>query len=222
MAASPATIPDVANRATELTTRDGEILAALTGRVRVLTIGQVARTWWGETSKPEANATRRLRSLEDSGLVTVQSLISHPELELPGPVAAWQRGMPDPAFPKLARALSRRWTEPERATPCVVATAQAAAQFGGTGGRLPRDSEATHDIHFAAVYLRMVQELPTRARTWTPEAALKKGQGVKVPDALVRDGKYTTAIEFGGSYSGPKLAAFHGYCQGRALAYELW
>lgn len=212
----------MSGRLIELTSRDREILSVLTTRVRVRSTAQVGRTWWANASQPEAGARRRLRALAEAGLVTVDQVLAHREIALAGPVALWHRGLPEPDFPALSARLARRWAEPERATPCVVATEQAAAQFGGTGGRPPRDSEATHDIHLAAVYLRMRQELPTRAASWTPEAALKKGQGIKVPDAIVRDGKYRTAIEFGGSYSAEKLAAFHRYCQGRALAYELW
>lgn len=209
-------------RALELTARDCEILTTLTARVRVLTTEQVGRTWWPSASEPESAARRRLRALSEAGLVTVQSLLVHPEIELTAPAAIWHRGLPEPDFSALAPSLAKRWTEPERATSCVAATQQAAAQFGGSGGRLPRDSEATHDIHLAAVHLRMAQELPTRAASWTSEAALRKGQGIKIPDAIVRDGKYQTAIEFGGSYSADKLAGFHRYCEGRGLGYELW
>lgn len=212
----------VSGRLLELTARDREIISTLTARVRVLTTEQVGRTWWPSASNPESGARRRLRALSDARLVSVQTLLAHPEIDLVAPVAIWHRGLPEPDFAALARSLAKRWTEPERATPCVAATQQAVAQFGGSGGRLPRDSEATHDIHLAAVHLRMVQELPTRAASWTPEAALRKGQGIKIPDAIVRDGKYRTAIEFGGSYSAEKLAGFHRYCEGRGLGYELW
>ncbi len=212
----------MANRLIELTARDQEIVSTLTHSVRVLTVSQVGRTWWAATASPEVNARRRLRSLEHAGLITSLSLIAHPEITLPGPVVTWQRRFPEPDASELASALARRWTEPERETHCAVATDEAAARFGGNGGRPPRESEATHDIHLSAVYLRMVQELPTRASSWIPEATLKKGQGIKVPDAMVRDGKHKTAIEFGGAYSRQKLADFHRHCQGRGLAYELW
>ena len=206
----------------ELTSRDREILHALTHRVRVFTLPQVARTWWRGTSQAEPEARRRARQLEGAGLVSVVPLIAHPEIQLDAPLVTWQPGLPAPDASKLASTLARRWPEPERETVCIGATAEAAAIVGGSGGRLPRDSETTHDIHLAAVYLRMAEELPTRARSWTAEAALAKGQGVKVPDAVVRDGKYDTAIEFGGTYSTAKLQGFHRYCERKGFGYELW
>lgn len=206
----------------ELTSRDREILHALTHCVRVFTLPQIARTWWKGSSQAEAAARRRARQLEGAGLVSVVPLIAHPELRLDAPLATWQPGFQAPDASELASRLARRWPQPERETVCIAATAEAAAIVGGSGGRLPRESEATHDIHLAAVYLRMRSELPTRARSWTAEAALAKGQGVKVPDAMVRDGKYDTAIEFGGVYSAAKLEAFHRYCGRKGLAYELW
>ena len=68
----------------------------------------------------------------------------------------------------------------------------------------------------------MRRELPTRARSWVPEADLPVGQGIKVPDALVRDGMYRTAIEFGGQYDHAKLRSFHGYCSHKGWGYEIW
>lgn len=212
----------VADRLVDLTDRDTELLRALTQRVRVFTLAQVARTWWPESQDGQGLARRRLRALEDGGLVTLTSLIAHPEIDLAGPLSSWQPGLPEPDFGPVARELARRWTEPERQTLCVVASEEAASVVGGSGGRTPRDSEATHDIHLAAVYLRMAEKLPTRASSWRAEASLAKGQGVKVPDAMVRDGKYDTAIEFGGSYSAEKLASFHRYCHRKGLGYELW
>ena len=58
---------------------------------------------------------------------------------------------------------------------------------------------------------------------WVSEADLPAGKGVKVPDAMVRDGKQRTAVEFvGASYRLGKLEAFHSYCAGRGFGYELW
>ena len=68
----------------------------------------------------------------------------------------------------------------------------------------------------------MLDELPTRARSWTLETDLPKGQGIKLPDAMVRDGLYRTAIEFGGRYKSAKLEAFHKYCAAQELGYEIW
>ena len=48
-------------------------------------------------------------------------------------------------------------------------------------------------------------------------------EGDKVPDAVVKDGLYRTAIELvGSSYRAQKLEAFHTYCAAQDLGYELW
>ncbi len=206
----------------ELQPRDREVLEVLTRRVRVLTLGQIARTWWASSLQAERKAWRRLQRLEHDGWVEIVRLMAHPELTLQDPHAIWYPGKAPPNLRRLAIRLKRRWDQAEAATACVVGTEQAAAALGGAGRRVPRDSEATHDIHVAAVYLRMRAELPTRARSWVSEAALPAGQGVKVPDALVRDGRYWTAIEFGGQYDHSKLETFHAYCEAQGWGYEVW
>lgn len=212
----------VTHRLVELTARDRDILETLAQRVRVFTLAQLGRTWWADSAEPQTNARRRMKALAAAGLVDLVPLTAHPEVELLEPLATWQLGLPVPDFESLSRVLSKRFGEPERTVDCVFATTEAAAVVGGSAGRAMRDSEATHDIHLSAVYLRMRAELPTRARSWQGEWGLPKGHGVKVPDAMVRDGKFDTAIEFGGSYSAEKLAEFHAFCAKRRLGYELW
>ncbi len=206
----------------ELQPRDREILETLTRRVCVLSIRQIARTWWSESHQAERRAWRRVRQLERDGWVEVIRAMAHPELPLQHPHTIWYPGKAPANFGKLAGRLQERWNQPEVSTPCVVGTEQAGAAFSGHGGRAPQDSEVTHDVHLAAVYLLMRRELPTRAASWVGEAALPVGQGIKVPDALVCDGRQRTAIEFGGSYDHVKLSDFHGYCESQGRGYELW
>lgn len=209
--------------ATNLQARDEAILEILTCRVRVLSVRQVARTWWSRSKEPERNATERLRQLERSGLVELLSLRAHPEIRLRHPLVTWQPGLPAPDFRTQARTLTNRFAKPDVETLCIIATTEAGLARAGSGGRPPRDSEVTHDIHLSAVYLQMYEELPTRARTWTAEANLPKGRFVKVPDATVRDGIFSTAIEFGGaSYDRHRLSEFHEHCAANELGYELW
>ena len=75
----------------------------------------------------------------------------------------------------------------------------------------------------------MREELATRAESWRSESLLaadtsikRSNPGDKVPDAIVRDGRTKTAIEFVGEYSVDKLTAFHAYCKRANLGYELW
>lgn len=210
-------------KSTALQARDEAILETLTQRVRVLSVPQVARTWWPQSRAPERGAVARLRQLEAFGHVELFSLRAHPEIHLRRPLTAWQVGLPPPDFRRLASALQKRFLRPDVETLCIIATTEAGLAHAGSGGRPPRDSEVTHDIHLAAVYLQMHNELPARARTWIAEAGLPKGRFVNVPDAVVRDGIYSTAIELGGaSYDHRRLAEFHQHCAEGGLGYELW
>lgn len=130
-----------------------------------------------------------------------------------------------PEFQHLAYLLRSRWTRPLRDTAIVVATASTGARLGGRGGRQPRRSETTHDLHLAAVYLKLRRENLRLAARWVSEALIQAeggGQDEKLPDALIRLRSGTTAIEFGGVYSARKLAEFHEHCASHGFAYEVW
>lgn len=206
----------------ELQPRDRDILEVLSLRVRTLSLGQVARTWWQGRSQSVRQAQQRITVLVEAGLLELNHLRAHPELPLDAPLAVWHGGQPPPGFGELARCLRARWSNEAEDTTFVTATRSAGNDLGGHGGRRPRISEATHDLHLAAVYLRMRSELPTRARSWMPEFALRGMPGERVPDALVRDGRYNTAIEFGGEYPEEKLRLFHEDCARRGRGYEIW
>lgn len=208
-----------------LTERDRDLLAALTQRVRVLTLPQVGRTWFGGTADPALQAGRRLRRLAAAGWVTLLTMKARPELELVGPLVDWRRGTPAPDFHRLARLLAIRWTEPIRPTALVLATATAGTRLGGAGGRRPRLSEVSHDITLAAVYLRWRDRAAATRGDWLSEARLTQlgfGAGTRLPDALVCCAERRIAIEVGGEYPPAKLRAFHDFCDGSGLDYELW
>jgi len=209
----------------KLTSRDSELLDTLTRRVRVMSFDQVARQWWGGQRRALESAARRLTALDAVGLVQLLSGFAHPELPMTAPVAAWRPGEPAPDFGSVSYRLRSRWTEPLRVTKAVIATKLAAAQFGGSGGRSPRPSELTHDIHLATVFLNLRQTRPDVAQTWQSEAdqyAAGAGRDERLPDAIVGKGRARMAIEFGGAYSKPKVAEFHQHCEERGLGYELW
>jgi hypothetical protein len=95
--------------------------------------------------------------------------------------------------------------------------------FGGHGGRFPRESEETHDVHLAAVYLKLRATNPKAACSWIHEEEIKASRDErsgKLPDAVLKDsGKI---IEFGGAYKKAKLLSFHEYCRAKGLEYEVW
>lgn len=208
-----------------ITNRDRAILDALVHRVRVLSVDQVARTWFGSTSDPDRFAIRRLVILASTGLVERFHLLARPELTFERPLAYWAPGRDAPGFSPLATRLAARWREPVQRIPAVVATKAAGTRLGGTGGRRPRRSEASHDLSLGGLYLRFVKREPVVAKTWVSESGLRRfgfGDAVKLPDALVyRDGE-PTIVELGGTYGAGKLREFHGFCREHGLRYELW
>ena len=209
----------------ELTNRDRRILDVLTVRVRLLSLSQIARSFWPEARAPIASARKRMTLLEQAGLVDRLTVLARPELALSAPIMKWAPGAQSPNFGSIAFQLQNRWKRPPAPTTVVVATARAGNWRGGEGGRRPRTSEATHDLHVAAVYLKLVAEQPGRAEFWISESTLARsmrGPGVRLPDAMIDDPSERTVIEFGGAYSKTKLADFHEFCRNAKLAYEIW
>ena len=208
-----------------LTPRDRALLDALTQRVRALSVGQIARTWFSDTADPVRNAERRLRSLAAGGLVERLVMSARPELVLSRPLLCWAPRQPAPDFGRLAYQLESRWTAPAMPTRLVVASRAAGAWLGGSGGRRPRRSEVSHDLTLAGLYLRRLAEWPEIRELWLSEARLRRlgyGDDARLPDAMIRERDISTAIEVGGTYSAQKLVTFHEFCAGRELRYELW
>lgn len=209
----------------QLTDRDRDILGVLTCRVRALALEQITAAWWPSSQVRTAN--ERLRALADEALLLLESHPTRELLDLVEPLATWQPGLPRPDLATAAKTATNRWRQPPRLACSAVATAEAAILVGGRGGRAPRETEWTHDLHLAGVYLRMRRELPTRAHTWQHEDMVPRpresAMGEKLPDAIVTDGLHQTAIELvGSSYGVSKLETFHGYCARERLPYELW
>jgi hypothetical protein len=94
--------------------------------------------------------------------------------------------------------------------------------FGGHGGRFPRESEETHDLHLATVYLRFRSVSPELTISWVHEEEIKRDRRQrrgKLPDAMVGKAR---VVEFGGAYKKDKLMAFHKFCETRGFNYEVW
>lgn len=207
------------------TPRDRDLLLVLTKKVRVLTVAQVQRAWWGVRegrSKISSACRARLRVLESRGLIDTRSRLAQLEALPNRPLAAWQDGLPEPDFPEVSKVARRRFGTPPSTVTCLVATDQAGTLLMGKGGDWPAESGLSHDLLLAEVYLHMANVLPTRARSWVGEGLIPRAQGKRVPDALVRDGRHRTAVELVGRYTAEKLRAFHEHCVAERLAYELW
>jgi hypothetical protein len=217
-----------------LTKRDLEIFDTLTMRVRVLSLAQVARTWWPEAKEQTRVAENRLRILAAENLLHIERAPAHPEIQIEAPVAIWNLGQPEPDFGAVCYQLQSRWHQHPVLTPCVSASRTAADRFGGYGGRPPRSVERTHDIHMAQVFLRFRDRQPETVADWVFEEQVKSERklagrrsapsqpGEKLPDAFLRSQSGTRVIEFGGAYGKDKLIAFHGYCKEHSFPYEIW
>lgn len=203
--------------------RDHEILETLTHRVRVLSLSQITRTWWASGRNGASLARRALTRLARADLLHLEPLSARPEVNQSEPLALWQPDLPAPDLGRVAYQCQQRWRLPAVTAMCALATAAAGHALGGRGGRFPRQTELTHDLHLAHVYLLMRAALPTRASSWRFEDTRPRGaRDAFVPDALVTDGGHTTVIECAGAYDEPKLRAFHAACVEADLAYELW
>lgn len=210
-----------------MTPREEEILVVLTQKVRFLSVAQLRR-WWPTGSSGARNAERALGGLIEAGYAVKRSVTASPELPLEAPVWRWRPGEAPPHFGAVAYQLQSRWSEPVRATPIVLATKRAVGRFGGFArGELHRPDQATHDLHTAAIYLKLRETDPEAAAAWVSEdrfARLRGRRHEKLPDAVLLDprGRIREVVEFGGSYSKVRVRAFHQYCQEQGYPYQLW
>ena len=205
----------------ELTNRDREILLTLTHKVRLLSLDQIARSWWPSSSPGAARA--RLSALP--ALLHRLTLNAHPELTLPGPLFTWRPGLPTPPFGALSYRLKKRWNQAVKPTTVYIASEKAARYFGGCGGKLRRPLQATHDLHVAQIYLRLLNADPALAALWVSEERFApERRREKLPDAVLRDaaGNLILVIEFGGAYDAKHVERVHLDCVTRSLPYELW
>ena len=206
------------------TERDQQLVEVLVHRVRVLSLQQVTRTWWAEATSKDA--LKRLRLLEQAGLLHLFQALSHPEISLDAPEVSWSPGQPAPNMGRASYRLGSRWNQSPVELHCAIATTLAARSFGGHGGRFPRESERTHDLHMSAVFLRYRLAHPELIPFWKSEARILWERGglkkEKLPDAVLELPDQRHIVEFGGAYSKTKLESFHEYCSSVGASYEVW
>lgn len=210
-----------------LISRDDEILRTLSLKVRLLSLAQVAGTWWEPTDSGRSTARKRLAQLADAGLLRRLRIPARPLPTLEAPALVWRAGDPPPDLGAVAWRLQSRWKEGPTATTVFVVTQRGANQYGGRlRGRLRREFQATHDLGVAAVYLRMRALNSETAAAWIGEDILSPHRrGEKVPDAVLAAGpeeRPRLVVEFGGAYDAARVRRFHEDCAERRLPYELW
>lgn len=201
-----------------LTHRDEEILDTLSCRVRILALRQVTDGWWNGNLTTSARS--RLRVLERRGWIDAYTVMVHPFLPIKTPVFTWSPGKSFPPYRSLSYQITRRWNQDPVRMNVFVASAKAARSYGGRGGRLPRNSELSHDIHLAQVFLTKWKEEGMDPELWQSEELFHtQDRHIKRPDAFIRPNK---AIEMGGQYGPDKLKIFHALCEENGWEYEIW
>lgn len=199
-----------------------EMIEVLTCRIRVLAMNQIVRVYFDGEYAPARSC---VDALEVSKLLERKSVLARPLLALDAPVISWQPNSTMPDFGGAAYKLKTRWREPVEPVEILQASRSARKEFGGVlGGRWPRTSEITHDLHLAEIFLKLAGKQPDLVHGWIPEAQLYaegRGHRERLPDVVVRvDGVDSRVIEFGGSYGKQKLQTFH--AQVNSLPYEVW
>lgn len=199
------------------------MVETLVTKVPLLSLGQLARTWFPE--EKSCDAARSLEELCRRGWLKRVPATAHRELELERPLAVWIPGEQAPRFGQLAHRNRERWChEPERTT-VYFGTDQAASVYGGRAGR-PKRLHLSHDINLGAVYLRFLAERPEEAACWVSETELAPEREDDIlPDAVLRGpgGDLMRVIEFvGSSYTARRLEELYLDCQTRRVPIEFW
>lgn len=216
-----------AARTRRLTDRETAIVSTLALKLRLLAAGQIARTWWPQTTTGVNRSKRVLKELTDSGWLGSALAPGRQLLRLEKPLICWRPGEPPPSFENLSKqAIGRLKALPLQKTRIYYASPRAVQALGGSSpGRLLGCDYVAHDLHVGELYLRLLAQEPEKAASWAGEdvfAAERKGQ--KLPDAMLRDehDKPKLVMEFIGAYSSARLAALHEDCACRGLPYEFW
>lgn len=206
------------------TERDRELLEALSWKVRLFSQRQVADHFWnGEL----ANTRRRLKQLNQAGLVTKVTVQARTLPPLDTPLLSWRPDEATPNFGEIAYRCQQRWkARAIRPTSAWIITETGARAFGGIGrGELKHATQATHDLGVAAVWLRLRQVAPQWAIAWRGEDLMAESRhGQKLPDGFIvdSDGHVAWIIEFAGAYDAERVRAVHQDCVDRQLPYQLW
>ena len=211
----------------QIQTRDQEVLSALSRRVRLFSLAQIASFWWGEGEVALANARRRLAKLTDAQLLSRFQVLAIALPSLAEPVSDWRPGQPEPEFGAVAWKLQNRWQQPSRKTTVYVATARASGIYGGRArGELKHELQATHDLGVSAMYLALLRKDPALADFWVGEDMIRLFRlGQKIPDAAIADSPRShpkLILEFGGAYDVRRLRRFHADCAKKETPYEIW
>ncbi len=211
----------------QLTARDWEILRTLSLCVRMFSLPQISRAWWGRCDSRSQVARDRLNQLVRAGWLWRRQALAHVMLPFSAPQVSWQSGQWVPEFGMLAWRLRQRWIRPVEPVIIYLATSRTARHFGGRRRDvIARPFQIAHDLGVAEMFLAVHHLRPHAVRLWIDEdrlAPFRRGQ--KLPDAVLADSPSAPiqlVLEFGAGYSKQRLAAFHRDNEARGLPYEIW
>ncbi len=209
-----------------VTDRDAAILRALTAKIRLLTLEQIASHFWPEGRSGKINARKRLAELETRRLLRKTAVVSHPLLPLTRPLATWWPGKPTPDATSISTRLCSRWGDDLQDFTAFFAGPKAITLFGSKSlGGVKNRFQVTHDLQVSTVYLHLLRTDPRLAEAWMGEEILAESRrDQKLPDAILCDehGSPRLVIEVGGKYSTERVTAFMDDCQTRRLPFEIW
>ncbi len=112
-----------------LTSRDWDLIATLTGRVRILAASQLASLWI-VSQRNRRVLRRRLKRLVDAGLLELHTINAH-VLNPTRPLFAWRPGSPEPDAQLVSRRTRDRWL-----TPTSWVSSLLAREHGKTSGNV--------------------------------------------------------------------------------------
>lgn len=205
-----------------------ELLSVLVHRVRLLSVDQVARTWFGAHVDGWRAAKRCLRRLTEMGTLETQQVLAQPvSFPIERPVVSWQPGSSDPDSHAVSYRLKSRWSEAPKPTTVCFATNRGGFMLGGSCGPPKHPAQIAHDLLLAEVYLFIRDRHPELAKAWMGEADYEdESRGEKLPDAMIGrsadPADVLMVIESGGAYDAPRVQAFHEFCKRKRFSYQIW
>ena len=133
-----------------MTSWEKEILVVLANHVRMLSLPQVARTWWTENRRGLRRARESAQRLAEEGWLDSYRVFSRPVAPLSEPLVVWTVSQRPPDFPQLSAWLHRRASASAAVTTVITAARKTHSLFGhGVVPSRPKLTQITHDLHVA-------------------------------------------------------------------------
>ncbi|MBD3334267.1 MAG: hypothetical protein GF355_02020 [Candidatus Eisenbacteria bacterium] len=221
----------------KLTDRDTDILEVLLECVPLLSIDQIARTWWKRRRRAQEAAHGRLRLLEREAFVDLCVVVASPPELLPeDPHVVWRPGDPCPDHWSLRQYAREYPGGPLVEIPCVVLSEGGARLLSPAPEIRPRVQtwdDGSYSLRLAELYLRLQARSPSVASTWRHRERTRRSNELSVPVARVRSrGRFQTLDVFSpnldtpdpdpGLDEGTRLEWLHSHCLRFGIPYAWW